>query len=82
MRSNQWSPGSPPPAPPWQSNLGPRVRLRPRGEGAEAEEATISFCRKIKDKKDGAKGLAKAGSAVSLQVRIGAFLLFKKTSKC
>ena len=38
--------------------------------------ASISFCRKKKDKKDGAKGLAKAGSAVSLQVRIGAFLLF------
>ena len=37
---------------------------------------SISFCRKKKDKKDGAKGLAKAGSAVSLQVRIGTFLLF------
>ena len=51
---------------------------------------SISFCRKKKDKKDGAKGLAKAGSAVSLQVRIGTFLLFHdcidpkepKTSKC
>ena len=54
---------------------------------------SISFCRKKKDKKDGAKGLAKAGSAVSLQVRIGAFFYFsmivstlikqtKKTSKC
>ena len=29
----------------------------------------VVVCRKKKDKKEGAKGLAKAGSAVSLQVR-------------
>ena len=37
LRSNQWSPGSPPPALPSRSSPGPRVRLRPRGEEAEVE---------------------------------------------
>ena len=41
-------------------------------------EVKVVLCRKKKDKKEGAKGLAKAGSAVSLQVRIG---IYKKLSK-